>query len=152
MKSSRIPVIIFFVSIYSISAYSRGQHFIKPSDSAVTNKTPPTTYTIVLSVRHDGTLALNDPSGKKVDTISVFYDDEIVWTSDPSIKILKIKEKHTTEHFTDKPAATNKWRGKVKNWPDRSYHEALYSIKWKDGNGKHTYDPLIKINPSHPIE
>lgn len=115
------------------------------------NTRTPTTHTIILSLKPDGSPVLTDASGHIRDTLDVYYDDEIVWTSDPAIKILKIKEKDIAEHFKDKPTATNKWHGKVKNWPDNKSHDAPYSVRWKDGNGTHWWDPLIRINPSQPI-
>lgn len=111
-----------------------------------------TTYTIRLSLNPDGSPVLLDASGVRRDILDVFYDDEIVWTSDPAIKILKIKEKQTIEHFKDKPTGRNKWHGKVMSWPDNKRHDAPYSIRWKDGNGKQWWDPLIRINPSQPFK
>jgi hypothetical protein len=151
MKFSPILALIFFVPICSLSAYTQGQYLRKTSDSASKSRTP-TTYTLKLSLKSDGYPVLIDALGHIRDTLDVYYDDEIVWTSDPAIKILKIKEKNAGEHFKDKPTTTNKWHGKVKNWPDNNIHDAPYAIKRKDGNGRKWWDPLIRINPSQPIQ
>ena len=151
MKFYRNLALFFFVSVCSLSSYSQGQYLKKTSDSVGKSRTP-TTYTLRLSLMSNGSPVLTDALGHIRDTLDVFYDDEIVWTSDPAIKILKIKEKNTAEHFREKPTATNKWHGKVKNWPDNNIHDAPYAIKRKDGNGRKWWDPLIRINPSQPIE
>lgn len=151
MKSFRIAAIIFFVFICSLSACAQGEYLKTTSDS-VSKSGIATTYTITLILKPDGSPTLTDASGERRDTLDVFYDDEIVWTSDPTIKILKIREKLTTEHFKEKPTSTNNWHGKVKNWPDNKRHDAPYSIKLKHGNGKRWWDPLIRINPSQPFK
>lgn len=153
MKFYRILAIIFFVSICSLTAYSHGLHFIKPQDKPVAD-----TQEIRITGHHpDGTLDLKDAaSGKNADTLIVDSDDDIIWTNtDPNITIVKIKEKFLKgKHFKNKPhsQSSKKWQGKVDSYPPGDdIHTSTYFIKWKDSNGKHKYDPLIKINPSKPF-
>ncbi len=152
MKFSRILAIIFFVSIYSLNAYSYGLHFIKPQDKPLAD-----TQEIMITGHHpNGTLDLKDASGNDASTLTVDSDDDIIWTTtDPDITIVNIKEKFLKgNHFRNKPhsQSSKKWQGKVDSYTDNVIHTSTYLIKWKDSNGKHKYDPLIKINPRQPIE
>jgi hypothetical protein len=132
---------------------------MKPQDNALpdTQQTALTTHEIMITGHHpDGKLDLKDASGNDVSTLTVNSDDDIIWTNaDPEITIINIKEKFLTgNHFKNKPGAQapNKWQGKVDSYNDHHVHISKYFIKWQDGSGNNTYDPLIRINPSQPIQ
>lgn len=150
MKFSMMFGIASLVGICSFNAYSSGRYFIQTGDTQLK------TDTIRITGHHnDGTLDLKDSMGNDATTINVFYGDDVVWLCiDPDITILKIQEKPGTgNHFKHIPASqtSKKWKGTVNNYTDHKVHTSNYFIKWKASDGMRTYDPLIRINPSSPI-
>ncbi len=160
MKSLRILLLIVFfgtcdINVYSHKSYSISSDGNKP-EADITSKTR--TIKIIDHDDKSHKLKLRDESNADAEEIIVDSDDEIIWDNqDNSIDIVRIENKFLAwNHFKNKPdkLSPGHWKGRVKSYSDTVVRKAKYFIRWKhkDAPKKYTYDPLIKINPSHSIK
>jgi len=157
MKSYQFVVIFVCFVTFSIGVFSRAELCIAANNSSFASYTSGKTRTIKIACHRGKKLCLEDESGKDASSLDANDDDVIVWDNrDADIVILKIKQKFLRKNrFLKRPAfqsTPDRFEGQLQNYngKDRSQH---YFITWKYKNGKkHKYDPLIRINPTQPIE
>jgi hypothetical protein len=135
--------IIFFILLSS--CYRKG---FAPSHEARTEN-----IIIIGGDNASQKLVLRDENGNRADTFKVFAGSQIQWllvNRDVIKEITNIYKKPSSANvFTTSPqrmGGSLNWRGTINREASGKAEE--YNIDWIDTNGgKHTYDPVIKVNP-----
>ncbi|CAN5209237.1 hypothetical protein BH20BAC1_BH20BAC1_06480 [soil metagenome] len=113
-----------------------------------------------ITIKHcdtgNGELDMIDHDGNSASTIHAAISEIVTWTIDPHSgvkEITKIDKKEGSDNvFNPLPRRLGKsknWQGTIDPDLDPSINQETYFIEWVDETAgkKHTYDPLIQINP-----